>query len=90
MTAYKYLTYTFQREELEASLRRAFVDARADYVVLHSRRQGPFLFAAAELGLREGWLFEQPWHGVDYDQDFELRYRLTDKGREHFSRSKAA
>lgn len=77
-------------EEFEASLRRAFTPTEendyrgADFIALYSRRQGEFLFASAAYGVEKGWLKEQECRGIDPDQDYELRYRLTDEGRNHF------
>lgn len=67
--------------EFEASLRRAFVGHRADYIILDDRRQC-FLGESAAYGVEQGWLTEQ---FVELDsQSSELRFRLTDKGRVHF------
>lgn len=67
--------------EYEASLRRAFVAGRADYIIIDDRRQR-FLIEGADYGLRQGWLSAQQ---VDIDdQSTQIRYRLTAAGREHF------
>lgn len=66
-------------EEWGLSLRRAFVDGGADYIVIYSRRQ-VFLLNAAEYGVRMGWLYRVE---VELDsQSTEWRYRLTDAGKE--------
>ena len=71
----------YSKDELEGALKRAFVDHRADFVIIDSRRQ-QFLIASAQLGKDNGWLFEE---FVQYDeQSSALHYRLTDKGKEHF------
>jgi hypothetical protein len=70
---------------MEASLKRAFVDHEADYIIvdnLHHR----FLIASAQFGVAQGWLSEKleeppPWPSQDGGQ---LEYRLTDEGKKHF------
>ena len=75
----------YEPKELEAALRRAFVDNKADFVCIFSRRSR-FLIESAQLGMEQGWLSEE---FVELDeQSSELRYRLTQKGREHFQQSK--
>lgn len=67
--------------ELEDALRRAFVDHRADFVVITSRRQ-QFQIESVNLGIDRGWL-----HGEGDDRDEQSTAficRLTKAGREHF------
>ena len=73
--------YETIEQEFEASLRRAFVNGKADYVVLYSRRQ-LFLGESAMYGEQRGWL-EGKFIELD-EQSSEIRYRLTDKGKQHF------
>jgi hypothetical protein len=67
--------------ELEAALRRAFVDRRADYIVLTSRYQR-FQIASANHGIDQGWL-RGAWDDSD-EQSTAFICRLTDAGRKHF------
>lgn len=71
----------YQDDELEAALKRAFVDGKADYIILDDRRQR-FLIESACLGVEKGWLDEE---FVEIEEQYsQLRYRLTDDGRKHF------
>lgn len=71
----------YPENELEASLKRAFVDNRADYIILDDRRER-FLIEGAMLGVEKGWLNEE-FVEID-DQYSQLRCRLTEEGRKHF------
>lgn len=76
-------------EELEASLRRAFVDQRADFIILDSAHQ-KFLIESALFGFNQGWLTEKvneppPWPSQD---GASIEYRLTEAGRKHFGLEK--
>jgi hypothetical protein len=73
----------FREEELELSLRRAFVDRRADYIIYdgHTARNR-FLSASISFGKERGWLTEPQERGDE--QWKEYHYRLSKKGREHF------
>lgn len=66
--------------EYESSLRRAFVDHRADYIVLTSRRQ-QFQAEAMNYGIEQGWL-KGKWDERD-EQSTAFVCRLTPKGRKH-------
>lgn len=70
--------------DYEISLRRAFVDARADYIVLDSKHQG-FQFQGAQYGRKRGWLSEDRQES-EREQYTRLVYRLTPAGRRHFGR----
>ena len=70
-----------EEQEWEAALRRAFVDRRADSIVLYDRRER-FLLESAAYGERMGWL-EGRLVELD-EQSTEERYRLTSEGRKHF------
>jgi hypothetical protein len=74
--------YAKIEEEFEASLKRAFVDHEADYIVLYDKRQR-FLFESVAYGQEKGWLGSIEEHEFD-EQDTEWRIRLTDAGKEHF------
>ena len=71
----------YQENELEAALLRAFVDNRADFILLDDRRER-FLIESATLGVEKGWLSDE-FIEID-DQYSPLRYRLTDEGKRHF------
>lgn len=71
----------YAESELEGALRRAFVDHRADFIVIDSRKQ-VFQIASADLGINRGWL-KGEWHEED-EQSTALVCRLTPKGRKHF------
>lgn len=66
--------------EKEAMIRRAFVDGRADYVEVDSRRQWRAL-QSSNYGMDKGWLYAQE---LDDGQCTAVRYRLTPEGRKHF------
>ena len=81
----------FEVGELEASLKRAFLDGKADYVIIDGQvLQNRFLRESTQYGINKGWLER----GEDIDEDNVLgqgmgqylayTYRLTDKGRNHF------
>lgn len=67
--------------ELEDVLKRAFVDNRADYIVISSRRQR-FQIESANYGIDKGWL-KGEWDDSD-EQSTLLICRLTKSGRKHF------
>ena len=67
--------------EQEAMLYRAFVERRARYVVISSRREIAQI-EAVNYGISHGWL-ESTWHDAD-EQSTYLTFRLTDKGSRHF------
>lgn len=73
--------YETIEEEFEASLRRAFVDGKADYVAIYSRRE-QFLLESANYGVERGWLTGK----LEQQDEQSSRYcfRLTDEGRAHF------
>jgi hypothetical protein len=73
--------YTCINEEFEASLRRAFVDSKCDFIILDDRHQR-FLIESVNFGVEQGWL-KGSWAGAD-EQDEHMRFRLTKKGQEHF------
>ena len=75
------MTYVYPEQELEASLKRAFVDGKADYVVICSRRDR-FLLESAMFGVLNNWLSEE-LKELD-EQSSELRFRLTEEGKKHF------
>lgn len=74
--------YDTIEQEFEASLRRAFVDGKADYIVLYDRRQR-FLWESANYGMIQGWLTDGQLLQLD-EQSSEVRFRLTPEGRKHF------
>jgi hypothetical protein len=67
--------------EYEAALRRAFVDGRADYIIITSRRE-QFQIEAANFGVYKGWLRGE-WETWD-EQSTAWVCRLTLEGRKHF------
>lgn len=68
-------------QQYEDALRRAFVDRRADYIVVTSRRER-FQLSAASYGEDKGWL---SCHVDDRDeQSTSYVYRLTPSGRRYF------
>jgi hypothetical protein len=73
--------YDSIEQEFEASLRRAFVDHRADFIIIDDRRQR-FRGESATFGEERGWLNGRLVQ-LD-DQTSEIRYRLTESGRAHF------
>ncbi len=71
----------YKEAELEAAIKRAFVDHRADFVIIDSHRDR-FLIASAQLGVNKGWLSEK-FVEID-EQSSQLQYRLTSEGKIHF------
>jgi hypothetical protein len=71
----------FPETELEGSLRRAFVNHKADYVLMY-RNSGQFLWDGVRLGVKNGWL-EEKTVPID-DQETQVRYYLTATGKNHF------
>jgi hypothetical protein len=67
--------------EYEGALRRAFVEKRADYIVLTSRRER-FQAEAMNYGINQGWL-KGEWDERD-EQSTAFVCRLTFAGRMHF------
>jgi hypothetical protein len=65
----------------EASLRRAFVDHYADYIVITSRRER-FQIESASYGIEQGWL--SGYMDERDEQSSAWILRLTEKGKEHF------
>jgi len=71
----------------EAMLYRAFVEHRADYIVITSRLQRTQI-QSAEYGVERGWLKKTV---VDTDeQSTAWVYRLTQKGRAYMFGKEAA
>lgn len=69
------------KSEWEAALRRAFVEHRADYIVITSRRE-QFQIESANYGIEQGWLRGQM---DEHDpQSSAFVCRLTEAGRTHF------
>ncbi len=78
-------------EDLEACLKRAFVDKKASYIVVdgHTLRS-EFLKESVNYGVEKEWLMR----GKDIDEDeilgrglgqyFAYTYRLTGEGRQYF------
>lgn len=71
----------FPDPDKEAMLRRAFVDDRADFIIVSSRRQVEGILAAA-YGVAQGWLTGRL--NDDDEQSTYVVYRLTEAGRKHF------
>lgn len=70
-----------KKSKCEAMLRRAFVDHRADYVVISSRRQQAQI-ESVNYGIERGWLTGE-WDESD-EQSTAFICRLTTAGRKHF------
>ena len=67
--------------EYEQSLRRAFVDRRADFIVLDSCRTGQgFLAPAIAYCFDLGWLYCSQYDTSD-EQSSIAQFRLTDAGK---------
>lgn len=72
---------TFSSIDYEESLRKAFVDQHADYIMISSRRQ-VYQAKVANYGIDMGWL-ESQWDNSD-EQSTVFVCRLTDAGKQHF------
>lgn len=70
---------TFNDEEYEACIRRAFVDNKLAHFTLDSNPRGQrFLAAAASWAIEKGWIVEGLSGG---DQTMQSDYWLTEKGK---------
>lgn len=81
----------YTNEDLEASLKRAFADGRADYIIMDGQTmRNQFLVDSVNYGIEKGWL--KPGKDIDEDevlgqglgQYFAYTYRLTEKGTKYF------
>lgn len=73
----------YTESDLEASLKRAFVDGRADFIVFDGNiSRNEFLTDGIEYGLSKGWLYKG--ETIDDGQWTTVRYRLSDQGKEYF------
>lgn len=81
----------YPENELISSLRRAFVDGKANFIIADGQTlRGQFLRESLQLGLNRGWLRQ----GVSINEDSTLgrgrgqysalTYRLTDEGKRYF------
>jgi len=85
----------FTKEELEASLKRAFGDGKADYIEMdgHSCRSR-FLVESVDYGVNQGWIYrakdknEDDVLGAGMGQWSAMTYRLTAKGKKYFGLKK--
>jgi hypothetical protein len=75
------MDYEISDTEKEAMLRRAFVDGRADFITIYSRREWRQV-ESADYGIVRGWL-KSEWHDED-EQSTYMTFRLTPEGRTHF------
>ena len=74
----------FPKQDLEALLRRAFVDKRFSNILLdgHDYSRVPFLVESVRLGLDNGWL---KYDGTIEEQQWTTEiYILTDDGKKYF------
>ena len=73
----------FKKEELEASLRRAFVDKRFESILMdgHEARNS-FLRQGIHHGIDEGLLYIES--EVNESQYTAINYALTKKGKRYF------
>lgn len=77
--------YRTIEDEFEASIRRAFVEGKADYISLYSRHQ-IFLCESAIYAEQRGWITGKL---IQLDeQSSEMRYRLTNEGKKYFKLEK--
>jgi hypothetical protein len=75
--------YHYLKSELEDSLRRAFANEEADYILVDGNTiRNEFLREGLHLAQSEGWLDNGEETGDE--QYTAFKYRLTDKGKEHF------
>ena len=81
----------YSEAELDAALRRAFVDGRAEFIQVdgHDMRSS-FLRAGLQHGLNKGLLKRDERFDVNEDQYTSLAYSLTKEGRNHFGLAIAA
>lgn len=71
--------------DLEGALRRAFVNHKADFILIEWNSRANYLNASLELGLNNCWL--------ELDEDNSgmhqrLAYKLTEDGKKYFGLSK--
>ena len=81
----------FQESELEASLKRAFIDKKAKILIVDYETMGNlFLMKSLSLGLKKGLISQR--EPIDGDkilgegqgQYYAVTYHLTEQGREYF------
>lgn len=71
-------------KDLEDSLRRAFVEGDADYIVADGHTfRNPFLVDVINYGVKKG-ILDDGGELIEYSQWAEYHYRLTPKGRKYF------
>jgi hypothetical protein len=82
----------YSKSELEDSLKRAFVDNEADYIIMDGQQmRNEFLVDGINYGLDKGWLYQA--ENIDEDeilgqsngQYLAYTYRLTNKGKKYFN-----
>jgi len=72
----------YTKQDLEDSLRRAFVDGKADFILYDGHEaRNEFLREGITLGLENGWLVGKE---KNEEQWTTIEYRLTEKGKEYF------
>lgn len=75
----------YSEAELEAALRRAFIDNRAEFIKLDgSKMRSPFLRESLDFGIKKGWVCRDPDEDCESEQYTALAYKLTKKGRKYF------
>lgn len=72
----------YTEKDLEAALRRAFVDRESDFIIFDGHEaRNEFLRDGINYGLENEWVYGNE---VEEEQWTTIKYRLTDKGKKHF------
>jgi len=73
----------YPNKDLEASLKKAFVDKRFESILMDGREcQNQFLVDGVNYGFKKGWLGVDG--EIDESQYTAVTYKLTKKGKKHF------
>jgi hypothetical protein len=81
------ISWGYPVDEFEDSLRRAFVDGKADYIELDGN-SGRFLHNCVGYGQEQGWLGPIKEDCIPGDQWTVWQVRLTDYGKKYFGVAK--
>ncbi|MDP4039772.1 MAG: hypothetical protein Q8P57_04300 [Candidatus Pacearchaeota archaeon] len=74
---------TYNEQDLEASLRRAFVDRKFESILVDAwELRNEFLKEGLSFGINKGWLKTE--NIIEESQYTAITYVLTDKGKEYF------
>ena len=77
------MSKNYTENDLEAALKRAFVDKGFEAILIDGWiARNEFLNAGIHYGINQGWLKKDS--EINESQYTAINYALTDKGKEHF------